>query len=309
MSILFLVSFVMLIIGVFTILDISFFSLVEDVELYFENKKTALSDKVDRAKNKKKQSKLVTLLNETKLILKATGKENKFTLLLIISLILFVLGMFIGTSLNNIFLTIILCGGFSLIPFWYIKLVAVFWKRELHQELETALSIVTSSYMRTGNIISAIEDNLEYINSPVKEVFTEFSINTKFINSNTKQALEELKTKIDSDVFCEWVEALILCQDNKSLKGVLPPIVAKLSDMRVVSAKLDNLIYEPIKEFFMMSVLLVLSIPFLNLLSEALYDKLMYTTLGKCTLAFSILILFISVAGVIKESKPIEYKR
>jgi len=103
--------------------------------------------------------------------------------------------------------------------------------------------------MRSESIITAIDENITYLNPPVSDVFKGFLTQTKLINSNMKIALVNLRSKIDNDVFREWVDAVIACQEDKNLKTTLTPIVSKLSDMRIVGAELDYLLYEPMKEF------------------------------------------------------------
>ena len=39
-------------------------------------------------------------------------------------------------------------------------------EKELNAELETALSIITTSYLRSEDILSAFEENINYINPP-----------------------------------------------------------------------------------------------------------------------------------------------
>ena len=39
--------------------------------------------------------------------------------------------------------------GFSLIPIWYLRSTAASYKKHLNEELETAISIITTSYLRT----------------------------------------------------------------------------------------------------------------------------------------------------------------
>ncbi len=308
MSTLFLIGAILMITGLFILSDISPIEIIIDIENRIYNRKLTVYDKVQSIENKK-ISKLRLLIKEVKIILQTTNRGDKFTLLIIMSLLSSVVGIFIGTYFNNQFLVIILGGGFTLIPFWYIKLIATFWKKELNSELETSLSLITSSYMRTEKIIVAIEENIDFIGSPLKEVFQEFLYNTGFINSNTKKALTNLKYKVDNDVFKEWIDALVLCQDNKNLKSTLPPITSKLSDMRIVSAKLDNLVYEPVREFFSLVAILLLSLPIIKAIGQSMYDLLMNTLVGKFTIGFATILLFIAIAGVINAAKPIEYKR
>ena len=101
----------------------------------------------------------------------------------------------------------------------------------------------------------------------------------------------------------------IACQDDKSLKSTLTPIIGKLSDMRIVAAELDYLMYEPFKEFITMAFLLVGNIPLLYFLNKDWYNVLVNTGFGKGILAVCLLVLLISFAAVIRLTKPVEYKR
>jgi hypothetical protein len=120
---------------------------------------------------------------------------------------------------------------------------ANFYKKQLNAELETALSIITTSYLRSENFILAVEENVEYLNPPVQDVFRQFLAQTNLINADVELALENIKPKISNDVFREWVDAVIACQEDKTLKTTLTPIISKLSDMRVVSSELNGTVY------------------------------------------------------------------
>jgi hypothetical protein len=72
---------------------------------------------------------------------------------------------------------------------------------------------------------------------------------------------------------------------------------------------LDYLLFEPVKEFISMAFLLVANIPLMYFLNRDWYNTLMFHTFGKIVLAICGTILFISIAGVVRLSKPIEYRR
>ncbi|MEG2368180.1 MAG: hypothetical protein RSB53_08705, partial [Oscillospiraceae bacterium] len=163
---------------------------------------------------------------ETKEVLRVTGKSGLFTVLCILAMILFVVGALVALTMKNTYLVPVLAVGLALLPFYYIKMTAGRHKKQISTELETALSIITTSYLRGKNtIIRAIEENLPYLNPPVSEVFRNFLLQAKLINSNTKEALEGLKNGVDNGVFHEWVDAVVACQDDYNLKSTLPPIV------------------------------------------------------------------------------------
>ncbi len=295
--------------GFFLVLNLSPFEMVKTITKLKKLKEKSLNTRIKELTSKKKKKGIKKLIDETNEILKMTNKENQFTLIVMISLVFMVSGLFMAITMNNIFLIPVLAIGFSLLPFWYVKFTATKWKKGLNGELETALSVITTSYLRSESIITAIDENIYYINPPVQDVFLVFQTQTKLINSNTKMALEGLKSKIDSAVFHEWVDALIDCQEDKNMKHTLTPIVSKLSDMRIVSAELDYLMYEPIKEFVTLALLLIGNIPLMYMLNKDWFHTLIYTGIGKFVLAMCATVIFVSLAAVVRLSKPVEYRR
>ena len=305
-----MIAFVLMVAGLMVLLDISPIEIFNQLKSYRPKKsRVSIRQKVLNVTQKKKSRGIKRLLREAKEILIMTGRENSFYFIITLSLVLSVVGMAFASLMNNKLMMPILGVGFALMPFWYVKLISTKWKNELNGELETVLSVVTTSYMRCDSIITAIEENIDYINPPVYDIFNAFLADTKLINSNINMALEKLREKIDSDVFREWVDAIMDCQEDKNLKSTLTPIVSKLSDMRIVSAELDNMLYEPIKEFMMMEALLLGNIPLIYFLNRDWYHTLMHTPVGKGTLAICTIVLVISISGVVKLSRPVEYRR
>ena len=219
-------------------------------------------------------------IEEVQEILKTTDREELFPLLCTASLLLFAAGAAIAVMIGNVFLVPVLACGFLFLPFWYIRLTASHFKKDVSSELETALSIITTAYLRSEDILTSVEENLEYLNPPVKTVFADFVSRIRLIDSDLEAALEELKGKIENDVFIQLVDALKSCLYDRSLKTTLTPIVAKLSDMRIVNAELEYLVFEPRKEFITMVVLAVGNIPLLYFLNQSWYDTLMHTIPG-----------------------------
>lgn len=235
-------------------------------------------------------------IEEVQEILKTTDREELFPLLCTASLLLFAAGAAIAVMIGNVFLVPVLACGFLFLPFWYIRLTASHFKKDVSSELETALSIITTAYLRSEDILTSVEENLEYLNPPVKTVFADFVSRIRLIDPDLEAALEELKGKIENDVFMEWVDALKSCLYDRSLKTTLTPIVVKLSDMRIVNAELEYLVFEPRKEFITMVVLAVGNIPLLYFLNQSWYDTLMHTIPGQIMLAVTGAIIFVSTA-------------
>lgn len=310
MTLLIMIAFLLFVAGIFIILELSPFFFLEELGKYLKPPKTTIKSKIDGVKKKKKPKGLKLLFMEVKEILRLTGKSATFATLCVLGVILFVLGAMISVSMKNMYLVPVMAVGLSLLPFYYVKFTASRHKKQINAELETALSVITTSYMRNKNsIIRAIEENITYLNPPIHDMFSDFLMRTKLIDSNLKEGLEILKLGLDNTVFHEWVDAVIACQEDYNLKSTLPPIVTKLSDMRVVSAELDMLLFEPVKEYITMILLVVGSIPLMYFLNYEWYKTLMFTDFGKILLAISGAVIFVSIGAVVKHTRPIEYKR
>lgn len=298
-------AFMALIVGAFRLLDIRFTDLFRD----FINKPQSIRTQIDEATNRKKKRFIVRQIEEVSEIMRLTDREDKIPVVFIACMIFAIAGTIIASLFDNVFLIPVLGVGMMCLPVWYIKLTASHFKKDISEELETALSVISSAYIRNEDIVTAVEENVHYLNPPIKNVFTDFLVQLKLIDSDVVKAIEGLKPKIDNDVFHEWCDALIQCQSDRNLKSTLTPIVTKLSDVRTVNTELDLMLAEPRKEFIIMALLVVATIPILYFLNKDWYEVLMHTGIGKIVLAVDFAAIFICGAFVVKLTKPIEFRR
>ena len=131
----------------------------------------SIKDEINELTQRKKKSFLRREIADTQNILKMTGREAKFPAICAMSLLLFVIGASAAIMPGNFFPRPSAGGGHDVPAFWFIKLTASYYKKNIAAELETALSIITTAYLRNEDIQTAVEENLEYLNPPVKSVF------------------------------------------------------------------------------------------------------------------------------------------
>ena len=143
----------------------------------------------------------------------------------------------------------------------------------------------------------------------MQEVFQHFLMRIKHIDPDMDAALTDLKAAIDNEVWREWCDAVMACQADRSLKSILTPIVSKLSDMRVVNAELENLVFGPRKEFITMAILVLINIPLVRFINKDWYHTLVATIPGQAVIAVCLAAVFVSFAFVVKLTQPIEYRR
>ena len=304
-----LLAFAGMVVGCFLLIGLSPMEFTESIFSRILAKPNSIKSQINEATRRKKPNFLRREIMEAQEVLRLTNRTSMFGMLCACSLALAAVGVSVAVAIGNLFLAPVLAIGLMFVPFWYIKTTETNYKKAISSELETALSIITTAYLRNEDIITSIEENVHYLNAPVKTVFESFISRIKLSNPDVTAALLEMKQQIDNEEFREWCDSLILCQNDRSLKSTLTPIVNKLSDMRVVNADLEYFITGPRKEFITMAFLVIGNIPLLYMLNKDWYNSLMNTIPGQVILAVSAVGIFVATAIVIKLTKPIEYKR
>lgn len=308
MIVFYLIGFLLLCAGTVILLELTPESITNDIMRLISPKQT-LRDKVLIAQGKKKSKKLTAEILHIKDALDATGKGNQFTLACAASILLLIAGCIVAVVIDNYFLIPVLAVAFASLPFFYIKNTIGAYDRHVKEEMETALSIITTSYIRSDDILGAVQENITYLKPPVRGIFQSFVGDAMMISSDLKTALRNLKEKIDDSIFEEWCDTLIACQDDRTLKDTLLPIVSKLTDVRIVNNELKTMLSEAKKEYWMMVCLVVGNIPLLYMLNDSWYESLMFTIPGKIVLAICGIVILITAMFMMKYTKPIEYKK
>lgn len=308
MTILYLIGFLLLSTGIIFLLRLTPEVMTDDI-MSFVSPKQTLRDKILISQGRKKSRKLTKEILHIKDALTATGKGKQFTFACAASVVLLVVGCISAVVLGNPFMIPVFAIAFAMVPFAYAKNTISAYDKHIKEEMETALSIITTSYIRSDDIVGAVNENITYLKPPLKEIFQSFIDEAMMISSDVKEALRNLKNKIDNDIYMEWCETLIACQDDRTLKDTLLPVVGKLTDVRIVNNELKTMLGEVKKEYWMMVLLVVGNIPLLYALNRDWYEVLLFSLPGKLVLAVCGVVILITAMLMMKYTKPIEYKR
>lgn len=302
----FVITAVVAVVGIFALFDIRF----SDISKLLQASKPryTLKDRTMILQGKTPDGIRKKSRYEIEQILDATGRRNVYDRIEQASFLAAAGGLIVAILVDNWFLAVPFVIAGYLAPRWYIKATVASHKRQLNEELETALSIITTSYLRSEDITKAVRENLHYINEPMRSHFATFLSETQYVNANVTAALNNLKSKVPNNIFAEWCNALIMCQTNRDMKDVLQGIVQKFSSVRVVQANLDTIISEPRFEAFCMMGLVVGSIPLMKWLNEDWYQSLMFTEPGKITIAIVACLIVFAISRIMNLSRPIEYE-
>lgn len=308
MSVVYTVCFLALAVGVILTLGLTPEQLTEDLAGLF-NRKKSLREQSLTVRGEKKSRRITVAIRNIRTALEETGKEKQFSVALALSGFLMIVGCAVAIAIGNYFLIPVLSVAFALIPFAYLKRTIDIYDSHVKEELETALSIITTSYVRSDSIIDAVAENIAYLKPPVKGIFESFLAETGAITPDLQMSIVHLKEKISDTIFEEWCETLLSCQNDRTLKDTLMPIVAKFTDVRLVNNSLKTMLAEARREYYMMVAMLVANLPLLYFLNRDWYSALMDTVPGKIVLALCGIVIVVTAILMNKITKPIEYRR
>ena len=154
-----LISSLLLIVAIVLFLDLTPERVTGDLLRIISPKQT-LRDKVRISQGKKKSRKISVELEHIRDAMTATGKSGQFSVICALSLILMICGGAFAVLIDNVFLVPILSIAFCLFPFIYAKSTIAHYDKHIEQEMETALSIITTSYIRSDDIVLAIKEKM-----------------------------------------------------------------------------------------------------------------------------------------------------
>ena len=146
-----------MIVGVFLLLEMKPVEFTDSLFGFLLNPKRSLREDIRESSGRKKSGILRRELKEAQNILQMTGRGNRFSFICAVALALFCAGGSIAILLGNFFLAPVMAVGFLFLPFWYVKLTANHYKRDVSAELETALSVITTLNDEQGRRQTLIE--------------------------------------------------------------------------------------------------------------------------------------------------------
>ena len=294
--------------GLLLVLDIPAGELVKGISEILKPRNTSLKSKISTLTGKKKKNFISKTFLEAKEILELTGRADKYSLVCRLSLLLALLGGFFSITIGNFILLPVLSTGCAMVPLFYVKFSVGAYKKHLNGELETALSVITTSYIRSGDIRKAVKENLEQLRLPVSNVFRRFQAEVSFVDANITAAILHMKECINSTIFHEWCDTLIDCQKDRTLSPALINCVDKFSDLRSVQAEFETEVYAPLKEFITMALLTVINLPLMYFISRSWFHTMTHSIAGQTMLAITAAVIFAGFARVVYICKPIEWK-
>ncbi|MDR2611079.1 MAG: hypothetical protein LBC58_06440 [Clostridiales Family XIII bacterium] len=307
-----LAAFLLLLLGLFSFSGIApraFFSdLTKKVFRIDAKKNRSLESRVKEARKNGRKRGLPGIVGHASDSLALMDRKSTFVFIAELSITGICVGVATALLIGNIFLVPVLGVSFFLLPFTFVFFLENGFRKKVSSELEVTLSVITNAYLRSNDIVRAVKESLPNIKKPIHEIFTRFVASCEIAGASPTGALAEMKGRMGNKVFDEWVMQAMLCQRNYEMIPMLIPIVEKLSNERQVQADLKTIMYDPVKEFVMMTVLCLSILPLLFLIKRDWFNIFVFSTPGRIMMAIDILIILIGIYKCVRITRPVEYE-
>ena len=219
------------------------------------------------------------------------------------------LSMFGGIGLGKFLFSdnlLAIATGFAVIPVPYIvfKVRARWYIRNRDEQLESSMNLITNSYLGCNDIIKAVNENLDKLDSP--KPFAEFVTDVTLIDSNIKRALMKLEVKIKNKYFSEWIDILVLAQEKSGdYRFILPAVVQSMNDAKRLQIEADTVMMAVWRDYFTSVILSFSIIPLLKWSNATWFDILVGSAVGKILIILMLIMTVISAFITLKVNKPL----
>ncbi len=277
----------------------------------FPKKKNIISISKAAAKNKRKvvddRYAKLSLYEKIHIAIKNTVTMSGLSMNMFYAAIAFALfaGMGVGKFLfSDAFLAVIT--GFALMPMPYIifKVRARWYRRNQDELLENSMNLITNSYLGCNDIITAVNENLDKLDTP--KPFAEFVTDVTLIDSNIKRALLKLELKVNNKYFSEWIDILILAQEKSGdYRFILPAVVQSMNDAKRLQIEADTVMMAVWRDYFMSIALSFSIIPLLRWSNATWFEILVGSFAGKMLIVLMLILTVISAFITLKINRPL----
>lgn len=191
----------------------------------------------------------------------------------------------------------------ALAPLLNLRFKLTNTKSQRMEKLHSSMLILSNSYIVTEDFLQSVRDNLEVLEYP--SPFRDFLTYTNYINSSVKTGLRRMEAQVSNDYFSQWVNVLIMAQDDRSMKYVTMSVVDAMNDVRQAQRESDTAMYAIWREYFTVLALIFAAPLIFRVLMKDAYTVLVTTLPGLALLTLLLAAVVFSLVRAVKLNKPL----
>ena len=199
---------------------------------------------------------------------------------------------------------VVLIGGLgAAAPLLYLSFKDTKTRSSRMEKLRSTMMILSGSYIVTEDFLKTVQDNLELLEYPTP--FQDFLTYCNYIDGNIKVALRRLEAQMNNAYFSQWIDVLVMAQDDRQLKYVTMSVVDSMNDVAQAQMESDTAIYAVWREYFMVLALIFAAPLIFKILMPMAYEILVTSLLGQGLFVLLLAAVVFSLARALKLNKPI----
>lgn len=188
-------------------------------------------------------------------------------------------------------------------PLFYLGVQLTNAKSRRMEKLHSSMLILSNSYIVTEDFLQSVRDNLGILEYPAP--FRDFLVYTNYINNSVKTGLRRMEAQVSNDYFSQWVNVLILAQDDRAMKYVTMSVVDAMADVRQAQRESDTAMYAIWREYFTVLALIFAAPLIFRVLMKDAYSTLVTTLPGQGLLVLLLAAVVFSLARAYRLNKPL----
>ena len=199
---------------------------------------------------------------------------------------------------------VVLIGGLgAAAPLLYLSFKDTKTRSSRMEKLRSTMMILSGSYIVTEDFLKTVQDNLELLEYP--KPFQDFLTYCNYIEGNIKVALRRLETQVNNSYFSQWIDVLVMAQDDRQLKYVTMSVVDSMNDVAQAQMESDTAIYAVWREYFMVLALIFAAPLIFKILMPMAYEILVTSLVGQGLFVLLLAAVVFSLVRALKLNKPI----
>lgn len=222
--------------------------------------------------------------------------------------LLTILAMLCGAAAGKVFfhetffaVVVGILGAFA--PPFYLNYKLTQLKSRRVDELRSSMLLLSNSYIVTEDFLKSVQDNVELLEFP--SPFRDFLTYVGLINGSIKTGLRRMERQVDNPYFSQWVDILIMAQDDRSLKYVTMSVVDAMNDIYQAQMETNTAMYAIWREYFTILILIFSAPLIFRILMKPAYLILVSTLPGQVLLLLLLAAVVYSLVQAVRLNKPL----
>lgn len=188
-------------------------------------------------------------------------------------------------------------------PVFFLSIKLMHAGNQRAEKLHASMLILSNSYIVTGDFIQSVRDNLPVLEEPVP--FRDFITYVSLIDGNIKTGLRRMEAQVSNPYFSQWVDVLVMAQDDRRMKYVTMSVVDAMADVHQAQRESDTAMYAIWREYFTVLALIFAAPLIFRVLMKDAYTVLVATLPGQALLTLLLAAVVFSLVRAYRLGRPL----